>query len=306
MSKLTLDQHRARLTALGLELLDQEVQGVHTKINVRGTCGHTWSATPHNLYGGSGCPICYENHRGDCLRIPTEEHRERLAALGITLLDECVVGVMTPTKVRWPCGHITTPKLNNVYNGSGCVVCRGKKTTKRQTLPVETHRERLAALGYELIDQDVPGVHSKVAVRGMCGHVWPASLHDIYQGYGCPICNESKGEKVVSATLLELGISFIRQATVLIGGKHRAFFDFWLPDLNVLIEYHGEQHYLSIDHFGGVENLKRTETRDKRKAEYAQEHGYSLIVVPYWIAFSAMRIYLIDQLRAHGVTLKSP
>ncbi len=61
-----------------------------------------------------------------------------------------------------------------------------------------------------------------------------------------------------------------------LGKQH---FDIWLPHWNIAIEYHGSQHYMSVDFFGGEEVFQKTVERDLRKANLAQSHGVKLFVV---------------------------
>lgn len=63
------------------------------------------------------------------------------------------------------------------------------------------------------------------------------------------------------------------------GGK--LSYDFFLPDYSVLIECQGQQHYFPVDWFGGEEKFKIQIQHDKRKREYALDHGYELLEIPY-------------------------
>ena len=55
-----------------------------------------------------------------------------------------------------------------------------------------------------------------------------------------------------------------------------------MPSLRVLIEFQGEQHERPIEHFGGQKHFKIQQEHDKRKCEYAKEHGYKLIEIWYY------------------------
>ena len=61
----------------------------------------------------------------------------------------------------------------------------------------------------------------------------------------------------------------------------RQHFDIWLPELNVAIEYHGIQHFKSVDFFGGNEALQANQERDQRKRELCHKNGVYLIEVAY-------------------------
>jgi hypothetical protein len=55
--------------------------------------------------------------------------------------------------------------------------------------------------------------------------------------------------------------------------------DIYLPDLNVGIEYQGEQHSISVEIFGGETGLKNSKERDTRKKNVCQENQLKLFEV---------------------------
>ena len=63
-------------------------------------------------------------------------------------------------------------------------------------------------------------------------------------------------------------------------------FDFAVFDddgnIDFLIEFQGEQHYTSVDHFGGQKHLQRQKFNDLKKREFCYKYDYPLVVVPYW------------------------
>ena len=59
-------------------------------------------------------------------------------------------------------------------------------------------------------------------------------------------------------------------------------FDFYLPEHNRLIEFDGEQHYVSNGGWSDKDNLALVQKRDKIKNEYALSHNIPLVRIPYW------------------------
>ena len=57
--------------------------------------------------------------------------------------------------------------------------------------------------------------------------------------------------------------------------------DIYVPELNVGIEYQGQQHYEPVDIFGGKEGLQKTQERDERKRKLCFEKGIKLVYWPY-------------------------
>lgn len=99
-------------------------------------------------------------------------------------------------------------------------------------------------------------------------------------GSGCPVCKESKGEKTIAKILNSNNILFKREYRIP-KSKQRYRYDFWLPDYNLLIEFHGGQHYFPIEYFGGEKRYKETKERDIFKAELAKFANFNFIVFNY-------------------------
>ena len=53
-------------------------------------------------------------------------------------------------------------------------------------------------------------------------------------------------------------------------------------DIDFLIEFQGIQHYEAKSKFGGPKGLYQQKYNDAQKRRYCQEHGYTLITIPYW------------------------
>jgi len=53
-------------------------------------------------------------------------------------------------------------------------------------------------------------------------------------------------------------------------------------DIDYLIEFQGIQHYQAKSMFGGSKGLYRQKYNDTQKRKYCQEHGLTLVTIPYW------------------------
>lgn len=132
---------------------------------------------------------------------------------------------------------------------------------------------------------------------------WQASVCDRTKGVGCPTCNSSKGELIISKELTRLGVSFVPQLTVKrllkITGptsseiSSKQSYDFAIfnetQELIALIEYHGKQHYEPVN-FGGKyrtedeiqKSFEEICERDRKKSALAMDLNIPLLVIPYW------------------------
>ena len=100
----------------------------------------------------------------------------------------------------------------------------------------------------------------------------------------CTNCsNLSLGEKYIIEYLNDKNIDFyydevyFKDLVGCGGGKMRP--DFILPSYKVWIEFDGAFHYRDFYHDGSFETQQEN---DKIKDEYAEEHGYKMIRIPYW------------------------
>lgn len=108
------------------------------------------------------------------------------------------------------------------------------------------------------------------------------TVRDHMNGSGCQICKESKGEAKINNYLNENNIIFERQKTFKnCLYKKQLYFDFYLTDLNICIEYDGIQHFKPIDIFGGETEFENIKIRDNIKNKYCEENNIQLIRIKY-------------------------
>lgn len=101
---------------------------------------------------------------------------------------------------------------------------------------------------------------------------------------GCPNCNTSKGENTIRQILEEHKINFSPQHTFANQPEHIKLcqYDFYLPKFNLVIEYHGEQHFIFVKFFHKTREgmLKRRE-RDKNKKQFCINNNINFVEIHY-------------------------
>ncbi|MCM3314891.1 zinc-ribbon domain-containing protein [Psychrobacillus sp. MER TA 17] len=126
-------------------------------------------------------------------------------------------------------------------------------------------------------------------ICGACSNSWRASVADRSNGKGCPSCRMSKGEQEIRSYLIKNNIKFIPQhkfkGLVGLGGGH-LLFDFYLPDLEIVVEFDGEQHFrpVSFNNYQGLANseFKIIQKHDAMKNEFCRKSGLKLLRIPYY------------------------
>lgn len=121
----------------------------------------------------------------------------------------------------------------------------------------------------------------------ICGRTFISLLNNVTRGLikGCGI-HQSYGEEKIAAILEEHNITYIREYNFQdLTGKsgHPLFFDFYLPDYNICIEYDGIQHfeYRENSNWQTPKTFQESQQRDRQKDLYCAEHNIGLIRIPY-------------------------
>ncbi len=198
------------------------------------------------------------------------------------------------------CGYVFQNTINSIlYSNTNCKKCSYKNISKTRS---QTREEFVTAAvkihnglySYSLITPEWweenyvgKGKSTSVLLPIICPKhgVFEQTASSHLQKHGCKICSSSLGELFISNFLQERGIKFKSEYTFKdCRSKHgRLFrFDFYLEEFNLIIEYHGKQHYQEVDHFGGEKTLENIKINDKFKENFIFSNGLSFISIPYW------------------------
>ena len=64
-------------------------------------------------------------------------------------------------------------------------------------------------------------------------------------------------------------------------------YDIYVPELRLAIEYHGQQHFQSVSHWGGADGLAKRKENDARKRRLSLRHAVDLVEFTYQDEVSA-------------------
>ena len=122
---------------------------------------------------------------------------------------------------------------------------------------------------------------NKIPVEILCdihGSFWQRPDQHLHVMCGCRLCNESKGEVIVEIILNKYNLNYIREYKVL---PYQYRYDFYLPELNIFIEFNGLQHYSPVEFFGGEESFHKTKERDTIKKQIVKANNGNLVIITY-------------------------
>ena len=186
-------------------------------------------------------------------------------------------------KLKCPEGHITEQVTYDSFKRGNC---RCPKCKPRFKHSYEDAKECFEKEGYVLITSKEEYINVGTKLKTICpnGHEYIVSYGHFLGGNRCTKCKMvSKGERIISKYLNKRGILFKEQYRFYnCRFKNTLPFDFYLPNLNTLIEFDGEQHYKISEYFGGLNGFVDTKIRDTIKNRYCEENNINLIRIPYW------------------------
>lgn len=183
------------------------------------------------------------------------------------------------------CGKTTISRLGNIRLGRKKCDCHPEKVFQTQ-ITREEFLERWTEENlkyFDLVDEEYTGRVNLYNIQcKKCG-----ALDERYgitlegTDIKCKSCElGSLGERTIAALLDEKGISYIREFVAVVKGRRRRY-DFFIPELNTMIEFHGRQHYEYIPFFHQRRTLEEEQQRDRDKEEYCKQQGIPLIVIKY-------------------------
>ena len=161
--------------------------------------------------------------------------------------------------------------------GSGCKECfiEEYKSTTDQFI-----KRAILIHGNKYDYSKVIYTRNKIPVEILCtthGAFWQRPNNHLSRN-GCRLCLESKGELLIESILKKYNLKHIREYRVM---PYRYRYDFYLPELNIFIEFNGFQHYSPVDFFGGEEGFRKTKERDVNKKQIVKTNNGKLIIITY-------------------------
>lgn len=177
---------------------------------------------------------------------------------------------------------------HNHLKGNRCRKCSLDSRTYSQAKFISNAR-KIHGGRYDYSQVDY--VNSQKKVNVIC------SLHGIFsvkpnnhtlRKSGCPVCRSSRGEMAIIQFLQKKKISFERQKTFSNCKSPKGWpmkFDFYIPHINMLVEFDGMQHFSksTVGHYKtSNKDLRYTQRKDKIKTKFARDNGIKLIRIPYW------------------------
>lgn len=181
----------------------------------------------------------------------------------------------------------------NHLKGQGCPACgqsiKEQMGKARRIDTIEFVTKSLAVHGAQYNYSNSVYVSSNKPITIECGLHGPFTVARAEKHYmnaqGCPHCvsveASSTPERIIADVMDALGVPFFKEYTFdecrSPTSNRKLRFDFYVPSKNVLIEFHGEQHFKKNKMMHKGDKFERMQEHDRIKAEYALKEGITLV-----------------------------
>lgn len=188
----------------------------------------------------------------------------------------------TKVIIRCPRHGDFTQTPGNHLRGRGCPEC-AKELQKSFTQEFTQKAQKVHGNKYIYDKVEYINNHTKVIIFcKKCKLNFIQTPNHHLRGIGCPICSFSKAELLITQLFNDNNILFKPQKTfkTCINPKtgHNFRYDFYLPFMNLLLEYDGNFHYYKVHKY---HDLKKQKLHDRYKNMWAHKNGYNLIRISY-------------------------
>jgi hypothetical protein len=170
--------------------------------------------------------------------------------------------------------------------GRGCPKCgKIKQSNSRRNTTESFINQAINIHGNKYDYSIVEYFDSRVNVKIICPKhgIFYQKPNNHLKGFGCSQCNiKSFGELLIKKWLSKNDIKYeIQKSFSDCKNVIHLRYDFYLPNMNLLIEYDGEPHFKVIDYLGGKEGLTYRQKNDMIKTEYAERNNIKLLRISY-------------------------
>lgn len=186
--------------------------------------------------------------------------------------------------------HFYPTAANHTHskNPTGCPMCGAQKCHDSLRKGRDKFvNDAILVHGNHYSYEDVEYKNNRDKVKIVCPHHGPfyQAPWSHISGNGCKSCSGSRMERLINLLLMDMGVNFAREFSF---QDCRAVaplrFDFAIFNEEHgepvgLIEYHGEQHFRPVEHFGGKAEYEQRVIRDKIKEDYCSKNNLPLLVL---------------------------
>lgn len=302
MSRLTNEEFTQRIFNLcGKEYTFlQNYVSTHVKIKVKhALCNHIYEVSPNKFLTGRRCPKCshnkplfsHEDYEKMFVKLANDEYE----LLSLYNGNENYIEIKHKV-----CGKVYNVTPHKFKSGDRCRTCASKLVGLEKRLTDTEFKNRFKIIANNEYTTNSIYTRSNlpiVVTHTVCNYSFKVTPHNfLINRTKCPQCSKafpklSNKVLLINNYLNLKNVNFSTEKRFEECKKERSLpFDFFLEDINLLIEYDGEQHFKQSQ-FISEEKLNITKDNDLLKNNWCLKNKIPLVRIPY--TCNALKIYKI-------------
>lgn len=237
----------------------------------------------NHLYHGRGCKKCgfksrkkLNNPIGEFIKIHGDKYDYSKVKYESIKIKVEIICKEHGLFLQTPFSHL---------RGSGCPDCGILKMSKSLVKSIDKFKEDCSIIHKNLYDYskvEYNTLRDKIVIICKYHGEFLQVAFSHQQGNGCQKCNKSRGELEIENYLKLNNIEYeYNKHFESCRNKNTLPFDFYIPILNMCIEYDGIQHFESISYFGGDDKLSYQMKLDKIKNDWCLKNNIKLLRISY-------------------------
>jgi len=256
-------------------------------------CGHLIFKSPYDIFRDIWCSYCTNQLLcGNCEQCNTKSFINHEKAQYLRDKDTLEINKIFKgsDKKLWficnVCNHNFESSVGEVVRGAWCPYCANLKLCNidsecnicfEKTFAKHEKSKYWSDKNVLKPKQVLKFTHKLYIFNCNKGHEFSQSCASVCRGKWCPFCVNKTETKLYEA-LTKYYPSLIKQYRVKWcknNKTNRCYpFDFIIPELNIIIELDGRQHFIKVHKWGNPEDIQKT---DKYKMKIANENNISVI-----------------------------
>lgn len=256
------------------------VQYNNSKIKIKIICPKhgEFEQRPNNHIQGKGCILCAGTKKQTTSDFIIQAKKIHGDKFDYSLVN--YINIKTKVKIICKNHGVFIQIPGDHINGFGCSKCG--KVAKLNTDEFINRAIEKHGKVYDYSNVKYDGMHKKINIICKKHGTFMQTPHNHLKMAGCPKCNKSKGEKIISWFLNKNNIPHKEQMKFENCKKKSILpFDFYLPEHNMCIEFNGIQHYEPIKNMGGKIDFKKRLENDDIKSVFCKKNKIKLLTIKY-------------------------
>lgn len=243
--------------------------------------GEFWM-TPHQFLKGSNCPKCSSRCKMDkqeFIKRATKKFGDKFNYSKTEMYN-----FNENTIITCPIhGDFIIKACQHLHTKHGCPKCGLEVTINSRKLNTEEFIKKANSIHNHkyIYDKTVYNKNGDEVVITCLEHGdFSQKPHKHLQGHGCPICGAKYN--ISELSLLDKlkntfnDVIYQQPLSSLIGKKTLQRLDFFIPQYNIGIEFHGRQHFEPVEVFGGEKEFNEILKRDLNKFNLCKNNGIKI------------------------------